>query len=188
MSNNTGNVSTRGFVGFVVFIAVLGAFSSLVNDMYLPTMPAMMREFHTTTSMTQLGLTFAMIGMGIGSVVLGSLSDRYGRKPVLFASMILFVAVTAASLFSRSITYFIICRLFQGLGAGGPMVLSTSIPADDYQGRQLAKVMAVVGAINGIAPATGPLLGGFMADSVGWRGIFVLLLAIGVIVTLLWQR
>lgn len=184
MSNNTGNVSTRGFVGFVVFIAVLGAFSSLVNDMYLPTMPVMMREFHTTTSMTQLGLTFAMIGMGIGSVVLGSLSDRYGRKPVLFASMILFVAATAASLFSRSITYFIMCRLFQGLGAGGPMVLSTSIPADDYQGRQLAKVMAVVGAINGIAPATGPLLGGFMADSVGWRGIFVLLLAIGVIVTL----
>lgn len=181
---NTGNVSTRRFVGFVIFIAVLGAFSSLVNDMYLPTMPAMMREFHTTTSMTQLGLTFAMLGMGIGSVVLGSLSDRYGRKPVLFASMILFVAATAASLFSRSITYFIICRLFQGFGAGGPMVLSTSIPADDYQGRQLAKVMAIIGAINGIAPAAGPLLGGFMADSVGWRGIFVLLLAIGIVVTI----
>lgn len=180
---NTGNVSTRGFVGFVIFIAVLGAFSSLVNDMYLPTMPAMMREFHTTTPMTQLGLTFAMLGMGIGSVVLGSLSDRYGRKPVLFASMILFVAATATSLFSRSITYFIICRLFQGFGAGGPMVLSTSIPADDYQGRQLAKVMAIIGAINGIAPAAGPLLGGFMADSVGWRGIFVLLLAIGIVVT-----
>ena len=180
---NTENVSTRGFIGFVVFIAALGAFSSLVNDMYLPTMPAMMREFHTSMSMTQLGLTFTMIGMGIGSVLLGTISDRYGRKAVLLASMVIFVVSTAAALFSRNITYFLICRFVQGFGAGGPMVLSTSIPADDYQGRQLAKVMAVVGAINGIAPAAGPLVGGFLADSVGWRGIFVVLLTIGLVVT-----
>ena len=170
-------------MGFVIFMAVLGAFSSFVNDMYLPAMPAMRGEFHTTTSMTQLGLTFAMFGMGLGSVVLGSLSDRYGRKPVLLASMSVFVVSTAVSLFSHSITFFIVCRLFQGFGAGGPMVLSTSIPADDYNGRMLARVMALVGAVNGIAPAAGPLLGGFLADSVGWRGIFVLLLAIGIVVT-----
>ncbi|MDE7409494.1 MAG: multidrug effflux MFS transporter [Muribaculaceae bacterium] len=168
---------------FVAFIALIGAFSSLVNDMYLPTIPSMMREFHTTPSMTQMGISMAMIGMGIGSLLWGSTSDRYGRKPILIISLIIFVAATGLSLLSKNITFFIGCRLFQGLGAGGAMVLSTSIPADVYMGRQLAKLMAIVGAINGIAPALGPVVGGFMADSVGWKGIFIVLLAVGVIMT-----
>lgn len=168
---------------FVTFIAIIGAFSSLVNDMYLPTIPSMMREFHTTPSMTQMGISMAMAGMGIGSVLWGSSSDRYGRKPVLIVSLIIFALATALSLFSNTITFFIICRLFQGLGAGGAMVLSTSIPADVYMGRQLAKLMAIIGAINGVAPALGPILGGFMADWVGWRGIFIVLLVIGVVMT-----
>lgn len=170
----------RRYGVFVTFIAIIGAFSSLVNDMYLPTIPSMMKEFHTTPSMTQMGISMAMVGMGLGSVLWGSASDRYGRKPVLIVSLIIFVLSTALSLFSRNITFFIVCRLFQGLGAGGAMVLSTSIPADVYMGRQLAKLMAIVGAINGVAPALGPVLGGFMADWVGWRGIFVVLLIIGV--------
>ncbi len=173
----------KNYALFVAFIAIIGAFSSLVNDMYLPTIPAMMRQFHTTPSMTQMGISMAMIGMGIGSVLWGSASDRYGRKPVLIVSLIIFVLATALSLFSRNITFFIITRLFQGLGAGGAMVLSTSIPADVYMGRQLAKLMAIIGAINGIAPAFGPVLGGFMADWVGWKGIFVVLLIIGVVMT-----
>lgn len=168
---------------FVTFIAIIGAFSSLVNDMYLPTIPSMMKEFHTTPSMTQMGISMAMIGMGLGSVLWGSASDRYGRKPILIISLIIFVISTALSLFSSNITFFISCRLFQGVGAGGAMVLSTSIPADVYVGRQLAKLMAIVGAINGIAPALGPVLGGVMADWVGWRGIFVVLLVIGIVMT-----
>ncbi|MDE7475140.1 MAG: MFS transporter, partial [Duncaniella sp.] len=126
------------------------------------------------------GISMAMAGMGLGSVLWGSASDRYGRKPILIISLILFVLATGLSLFAHNITFFIVCRLFQGLGAGGAMVLSTSIPADVYMGRQLAKLMAIVGAINGVAPALGPVLGGLMADWVGWRGIFVVLLVIGV--------
>ncbi|MDE7153913.1 MAG: multidrug effflux MFS transporter [Muribaculaceae bacterium] len=170
----------RSFITFLIFIAILGAFSSLVNDMYLPTIPKMVKEFHTTPSMTQMGLSMAMLGLGIGSVMWGSLSDRYGRKPILIISLILFVVATGVSLLSESIWFFISCRLVQGIGAGGGMVLSYSIPADRYEGRQLAKVMALVGAINGIAPAGSPLIGGFLADSVGWRGIFVVLLVIGI--------
>lgn len=171
----------RSFITFLIFIAILGAFSSLVNDMYLPTIPSMVKEFHTTPSMTQMGLSMAMLGLGIGSMMWGSLSDRYGRKSILIISLILFVLATAVSLLSESIGFFITCRLVQGIGAGGGMVLSYSIPADRYEGRQLAKVMALVGAINGIAPAGSPLIGGLMADSVGWRGIFVVLLAIGLV-------
>lgn len=177
---NTTTTPRHSYIEFLVFIAILGAFSSLVNDMYLPTIPSMMREFHTTPSITQLGLSMVMLGLGIGSAVWGSLSDRYGRKPMLLISLALFGISTAVAIFSPTIYFFIVCRLLQGIGAGGGMVLSYSIPADDYQGRDLAKVMAVVGAMNGVAPALAPTIGGVMADSVGWRGIFVLLLAIGV--------
>lgn len=183
-STSTSAAAPRHYAVFVLFIAIIGAFSSLVNDMYLPTIPSMMKQFHTTPSMTQMGISLAMLGMGIGSVLWGSASDRYGRKPVLIVSLIIFVLATVLALFSTNITFFIICRLFQGLGAGGAMVLSTSIPADVYVGRQLAKLMAIVGAINGIAPALGPVAGGFMADSVGWQGIFILLLVIGVGMTI----
>ncbi len=169
---------------FVVFIAIIGAFSSLVNDMYLPTIPAMMREFHTTPSMTQMGLSMAMLGMGIGSVLWGSLSDHFGRKPILIISLLIFALSTGVALLSPDITFFVAVRLVQGFGAGGAMVLSTSIPADIFAGRQLGKLMGIVGAINGVAPAAGPLLGGFLADRVGWRGIFVVLLAIGIGMTI----
>lgn len=169
---------------FVVFIAIIGAFSSLVNDMYLPTIPAMMHEFHTTPSMTQMGLSMAMLGMGIGSVLWGSLSDHFGRKPILIISLLIFALSTGVALLSPDITFFVAVRLVQGFGAGGAMVLSTSIPADVFAGRQLGKLMGIVGAINGIAPAAGPLLGGFLADRVGWRGIFVVLLAIGIGMTI----
>lgn len=174
------SAAPKNYALFVTFIAIIGAFSSLVNDMYLPTIPSMMKEFHTTPSMTQMGISMAMAGMGIGSLLWGSASDRYGRKPVLIVSLIIFALATGFSLLSKTITFFIVCRLFQGLGAGGAMVLSTSIPADVYMGRQLAKLMAIIGAINGVAPAAGPILGGFMADWVGWRGIFMMLLAIGI--------
>ncbi len=173
----------KNYILFIIFIACIGAMSSFVNDMYTPTIPAMMREFHTTPSMTQMGLSMAMIGLGLSSLFWGSSSDRYGRKPVLLVSLVIFIIATILSLFSKTITFFIICRLFQGVGAGGSMVLSTSIPADIYMGRKLAKIMAIVGAINGIAPAVSPVFGGLLADSVGWKGIFVVLLAIGVIVT-----
>lgn len=174
------SATPKNYAVFVAFIAIIGAFSSLVNDMYLPTIPSMMKEFHTTPSMTQMGISMAMAGMGIGSILWGSSSDRYGRKPMLLVSLIIFVLSTGLSLSSRSITFFIVCRLFQGIGAGGAMVLSTSIPADVYMGRQLAKLMAIIGMVNGVAPALGPVVGGLMANWVGWRGIFILLLAIGI--------
>ena len=184
-----GEGSRRQFIVFLIFIAILGAFSSLVNDMYLPTIPAMMREYHTTPSATQMGLSMAMLGLGIGSVVWGSVSDRYGRKPILIISLVVFAVATAVAVLSPTIEFFICCRLVQGIGAGGAMVLSYSIPADCYSGRQLAKVMALVGAINGFAPAAAPLIGGAMADTTGWRGIFLLLLAIGmVMIVWAWRR
>ena len=72
-------------------------------------------------------------------------------------------------------------RLFQGIGAAGGIVISRSVATDRYRGKELVTVLAVIGVINGIAPVAAPVLGGVLTDAVGWRGIFVILLAIGVI-------
>ena len=179
MADSNQKYRPKSYIAFLFFISVIGAFSSWVNDMYLPVIPSMMREFHTSASLTQLGLSMAMLGMGAGSVVWGSFSDRRGRRPTLLLSLGVFVAATLVSLFSPSIHFFNACRLVQGFGAGGAMVLSTSLPADVYSGRRLAALMGAVGALSGIAPAAGPLLGGFMAGAWGWKGIFIALGLLG---------
>lgn len=166
---------------FLCYLAALGAFGSFVNDLYLPTLPQMCRDFHASRSLVQSGLSFVMLGLGFGELFWGPLSDKYGRKPVLYMSLAVFAIASAASVFSPTIYFFLGCRLVQGLGASGAILLSRTIPTDICQGLQLAKIMALVGAINGIAPVAGPLIGGFLAKDLGWRGIFAILTGIGLI-------
>lgn len=161
------------------YLAALCSFGSLVNDLYLPTLPQMRADFHTSRSVVQLGLSFGMIGLGLGELYWGPLSDKLGRKPVLYMSLAVFIAAAAISVFSTDIAFFLVCRLFQGIGGSGAILLSRTIPTDLYAGRELAKIMSLIGAINGIAPVGGPLLGGIMADTIGWRGVFTVLTAIG---------
>ncbi|MBD5222616.1 MAG: multidrug effflux MFS transporter [Bacteroidales bacterium] len=163
------------YVFLIIYLVLLSAFGSFVNDMYLPTLPEMVRSFHTTRSTVQLGLTFGMIGLGFGELILGPLSDRFGRKPILIVALIVFCIGAMCSVWSKTIQTFLWWRLVQGLGASGGYFLARTIPADLYKGRALAKVMALVGAINGFAPASAPVIGGLVARSVGWQGIFWIL-------------
>lgn len=176
-------VSRKGYYGFLVlFLVVLSAQGSFVNDMYTPALPAMCRFFGCAVSVSQLGLTMGMIGLGIGQMILGPVSDKYGRKPVLIVTTLLFIAAAVASVFSPTIHVFNLCRFFQGIGASSGYFLAKTIPADVYAGRPLARLMALIGAINGIAPASAPVIGGIMADAFGWKSIFLLLAGFAVIV------
>lgn len=153
--------------------------------MYLPTLPEMVKSFHASVSTVQLGLTFGMIGLGVDELILGPLSDRYGRKPILVAALVIFCIGAMCSVWSHSIHVFIGWRLVQGIGASGGYFLARSIPADMYSGRTLAKVMALVGAINGFAPASAPVIGGLVARSIGWQGIFWILFAFSALLLVL---
>lgn len=181
----TGSPGNRKYWFLVLFLVVLSALGSFVNDMYTPALPAMCRFFGCAVPVAQLGLTMGMIGLGAGQLILGPLSDRYGRKPVLIGSVALFIAAAVASVFSPNIHVFNICRLFQGLGASGGYFLARTIPADLYSGRALAKLMALTGAINGVAPACAPVVGGVTADHWGWKGVFLLLAGFAVVILLL---
>lgn len=167
-----------------ILLGALTAFGPFVTDMYLPSLPSMVGYFDTQASMVQLGLTSSMIGLALGQLFFGPLSDRYGRRSPLLAAMLLFIVSTVCCIFSSTIESFIFFRLIQGVAGAGGIVVSRSIATDLFTGRELAKAMAIIGAINGVAPVASPVLGGFLTDSIGWKGIFVVLLVIGVLLLL----
>lgn len=169
----------------VLFLVLLSAQGSFVNDMYSPALPSMCHFFNCSIPLAQMGLTMGMIGLGIGQFILGPVSDKYGRKPVIIIATLLFVIAALCSLFSTSIHVFNMCRLFQGLGASAGYLMAKTIPADVYAGRDLAKLMTLVGAINGFAPASAPVIGGIMADDLGWKSIFIFLAAFAVIIIII---
>lgn len=173
------------YIFLIAFLVGLSAFGSFVNDMYIPALPEMTKAFGCSVSTVQLGLTMGMIGLGIGQLFLGPVSDRYGRKKVLIGSLIVFVAAAVVSTFSPNIVFFLGCRLVQGIGASAGYFLARTIPADIFGGRPLAKMMALIGAINGFAPASAPVIGGFVASDFHWQGIFWVLAAFATLLLLI---
>lgn len=165
----------------LVFLGTLSAFGPFVMDMYLPTLPAMSDFFHTTSSMVQLGLTTSMIGLAVGQLIFGSLSDKYGRRPPLLVAMILFLFSTVGCIFSQTISQFVALRFVQGIAGAGGVVISRSIATDKYAAHELASMLAIIGAINGIATVIAPIGGGMLAESAGWQGIFWFLFLLGVV-------
>ena len=178
--------TSGGYYWFIIiYLVLLSAFGSFVNDMYIPTLPVMCRSFHCSVSTCQLGLTFGMIGLGIGQMLFGPFSDRWGRKPILYIAMVIFAIGAFCSVWSKTIWEFIWWRLVQGFGASGGYFLARTIPADMYRGQDLAKVMALVGAINGFAPASAPGVGGFVSHRIGWQGIFWILFGFSILLLIL---
>jgi DHA1 family bicyclomycin/chloramphenicol resistance-like MFS transporter len=177
----TGKAS-KGYLCFLlIFLGMMSAFGPFVTDMYLPGLPSMVEDFHTSEALVQLSLTMGMIGLAVGQVFFGPMSQKWGRRPVLLVSMVLFIAAAFLCVFSDNIAFFLLCRLLQGLGGAGGIVLSRAIATDCYEGRELAKMMAIIGAINGIAPAVAPIVGGLVTGTMGWQGVFCILGVLGVL-------
>ena len=160
---------------------MLTAFGPFVTDMYLPSLPSMGVYFSTSSSMIQLGLTTSMIGLAVGQIFFGPLSDRYGRRLPLLSGMWLFIVSTLLCLFSQTIEQFVAFRLLQGIAGAGGIVISRSVATDKYSGHELAKMLAVIGAINGVAPVAAPIVGGLLTDAIGWKGIFWVLFVLGLV-------
>ena len=175
----------RYYLFLVVFLGMLSAFGPFVTDMYLPTLPSMAEIFNTTATQVQMGLATSMLGLAVGQIFFGPLSDKYGRKAVLVSAMVLFAVSTIAAIYSPTIQFFNLCRFLQGLGGSGGIVLSRSVATDCYSGRELAKMLAIIGAVNGVAPVTAPVIGGLVSAAVGWQGIFWILFSIGAVILLL---
>ncbi len=174
-------VKENSKIFLLVLLGMLSAFGPFVTDMYLPSLPAMGDYFNTTSSMVQLGLTTSMVGLAVGQVFFGPLSDRYGRRMPLLVAMWLFLVSTVFCLFAQDIQQFVVFRLVQGVAGAGGIVISRSVATDKYSGKDLAKMLAVIGAINGVAPVVAPIIGGVFTEAIGWQGIFGILLVLGMV-------
>lgn len=162
-------------------LGMLTAFGPFVTDFYLPVLPEMTGYFHTTPALASMSLTAGMIGLAFGQLFIGPLTDKYGRKRILVGSMLLFVVASLLCIFSGDIFMFNAMRVLQGLAGAGGIVIAKSMSADMYTGRELASFMALLGAINGIAPVCAPVVGGLMAGVTSWTGVFAVILAVGIV-------
>ena len=162
-------------------LGMLTAFGPFVTDFYLPVLPEMSDFFHTSPALASMSLTSGMIGLAVGQVFIGPLTDKVGRKRILVASMLLFVVASILCIMATDIYLFNLFRLFQGLAGAGGIVISKSMATDMYSGKELADFMAVLGAVNGIAPVVAPVVGGLMSGVASWQGVFALLLVVGAV-------
>ena len=168
----------------VILLGVLSAFGPFVVDLYLPSLPQLAQFFDTTASMTQLTLTTAMIGLAVGQLLLGPMSDKFGRKIPLIISLLIYIISTILLIFSPNIETMIVLRAVQGLSSAGSVVISRAIATDLYRGREMTRFFGLLMTINGIAPIISPILGSLLLEYIGWKGVFFFLAIIGIVVLL----
>ena len=159
-------------VPLLLSLALLSASAPFSIDMYLPALPAIVEDLDTTRPMVQLTLSASLAGLAVGQLVVGPLSDALGRRRLMLigAAVALAAAVLAAT--APGIGWLIAARLIQGLGSGACIVLSRAVVPDLAEGDRAAKAFALLMTIQGVAPVLAPVVGGFLAEPVGWRGLF----------------
>lgn len=166
------NQTQRTPASLLSVLALLSAIAPFAIDMYLPAFPQMMLDFDTNATSVQLTLTTFMLGLAVGQLVIGPLSDQFGRrKPLLIGTVFCLLASIMCAL-APSIEALIVLRFIQGFSGSAGVVLARAIISDISRGVQAAKLFSLMMTVGGIAPVVAPLLGSGVIAGVGWRGVF----------------
>ena len=163
---------------------VLGSFAAIAplsTDMYLPSLPALAVDLQSNISVAQLTLTANLLGLGLGQLWLGSLSDQRGRRMPLIISLSVYCLSSVLCTVAPSIELLILLRFIQGVSGAGGMVISRAIVRDIYSGSELTKFFSLLMLINGAAPILAPVVGGQLLQFTSWRGIFIVLSILGIL-------
>ncbi|WP_343783774.1 multidrug effflux MFS transporter [Alkalibacillus silvisoli] len=169
-------------------LLMLGALTALVPltiDMYLPAFPALTEDLNTTNSLTQISLTASLLGIAFGQLIIGSMSDIYGRKRPLVLAISVFVIASFLCAISPNIWFFIVCRFIQGFTGAAGIVLSRSMIRDLYSGSDMTKMFSLLILVMGLAPILAPVIGGQILIFTSWRGIFTILAIAGALAVLM---
>jgi MFS transporter, DHA1 family, multidrug resistance protein len=182
-------ISPRQRLGQTEFIALMAMVVATVAfsiDAMLPALPQIGAALSPDNlNNAQLIITSFVLGMGIGTLFTGPLSDAYGRKPVMIAGAVVYVVGCGLAWAAQSLELMLAARVLMGLGASGPRVVAMALVRDIYQGRDMARIMSFVMAVFALVPALAPTLGHFIILGFGWRAIFAAFMLFSVI-TLLW--
>lgn len=167
------------------FLALLNMFIPLATDLYLPALPSMSSQFQTSLGIVNLTLSVFFLAYAAGVLFFGPLSDQHGRKPILVAGLIIFLASTLVAALAPTITILIVARAVEGIGAGGVTSVSMAMVKDLYQGKRRQSILAVTQTLSGLAPMVAPVLGAWILLIAGWRSTFYVLFGIGALALVL---
>ncbi|WP_406149605.1 Bcr/CflA family multidrug efflux MFS transporter [Streptomyces sp. NBC_01012] len=180
------DTTTARRAGLLVTLVLGGltALPPLSMDMYLPALPEVTDALHAPAATVQLTLTACLTGMALGQLVVGPMSDRWGRRRPLLLGMVVYVVATAICAVAPTAELLIGFRLIQGLAGAAGIVISRAVVRDLYDGDAMARFFSTLMLISGVAPVIAPVIGGQVLQFTDWRGIFVVLTFVGLLLTL----
>jgi DHA1 family bicyclomycin/chloramphenicol resistance-like MFS transporter len=168
--------------GWLVLMAALTALGPLSIDMYLPSFPAIAQSLDADRGAVERTLAAFLIGLALGQLFYGPLSDRFGRKPPLYVGLGIYVAASVGCVLATSIDALTALRFFQALGGSAGMVIARAVIRDRSDTRGSAQALSLLMLVMGVAPILAPLLGGAVLSLAGWQGIFIFLAIFGGVV------
>jgi MFS transporter, DHA1 family, multidrug resistance protein len=167
--------------GRVLALGGLSALGPLSLDLYLPALPTLTTELGAEEAAGQLSLSLCMIGLALGQLFVGPLTDRVGRRTPLLVGNAVFAVSAGLCALAPSIGVLLALRLVGGLAGGAGIVIARAMVRDLYAGAQMARVFALITLVLGVAPVVAPLLGGLLLTVTSWRGVFVALAVLGIL-------
>jgi DHA1 family bicyclomycin/chloramphenicol resistance-like MFS transporter len=169
-------------------LMIVSAVSILSTDMYTPSLPHLSDVFATTPETVKLTMSLNVLGFAVALLVFGPLSDRFGRRPVLLGGLVGFIVCTLGCAAAQSIGALIAARTLQGVMASVEAVIALAVIRDLYDEAGSVRILAVYGMVIALAPAAGPVIGGYVHVGFGWRANFALLAVFGLAVTtMVWR-
>ena len=182
VARDTSGGQTRGeHVLMVCVLGLLTAVAPLSIDTYLPAMPTLADQFGVADAVVQYSLSLFFVGLGFGQLLYGPISDRHGRRPILFFGLFLYLGASIACALSTSVEMLIVARLVQGFGAAAGPVMARAIVRDRFQGAKAASVMSFVVMVMGAAPLLAPMIGSLILFIGEWQLIFWMLVIYSVV-------
>lgn len=169
----------------VLLLALLYMVDALAIDLYLPAMPIIQKYFHSNIAHVALTINLFIISYAVIQLIIGPLSDRFGRRPILLGSLGLFIAASVGCALTPSIDFLIAMRIIQAFGACGSAVLVYAILRDLYSPQENAKMLSYISMTIAVVPLLAPTLGGYLTRWFGWRSNFIFLAVFGALLLVL---
>ena len=171
-------------VQLIVILGALSAFGPLSLDMYLPALPALAADLGASAAEAQLTLTACLLGLACGQIVAGPLSDALGRRRPLLAGLVGYTLASLICATAPSVPVLVLLRLLQGVAGAAGIVIARAAVRDLFSGADVARFFSLTMIVNGLAPILAPVIGGQVLRLTSWRGVFVVLTVVGLLLVL----